>query len=611
MRIAWMAALAAALLLPAVSARAQDLFACGPHMLMQPIWAAEPTADALIAAYPEKAAEERKSGEALLDCGVKADGALVACRIMTETPVQMGFGPAALSLTGQYRTLPMKPVEGEPVAANAWFVVRFSEDLLPDAQPPARSFTLPDIEGTWWGDLRIGNGRLPVVLHIRPEPQASTFDSPAQYVRGIPLSEAWVRGDRVKLVIDVAKVSLGNPSLKAMVAQSDSDGAMRLHGRVAQDGHSLSLTWDQSLLTVPIVLNRGEPPAPPAPAARKRPQTPVPPLPYREEEVTYQGAEHYIHIAGTLGLPPGPGPFPAVMILGGSGGTDRDGEWAGHQTYRVLADSLIRRGIAVLRVDKRGVGKSDGLLNLSTPDDYAADARDGLAYLRSRSDIRSDQIGLVGHSEGGLLAPMVAAEDPKVAFVVLLGAPGLRGDHVLLTQMRDLQRAAGVPKDEIEAETALKAQVFDILVREADEAEARREVMALSSGAAFSRVFDLKARHWSGEGRFEVNVGYTIWERWMVRHDPADALRRVKVPVLALGGSKDLWVEPRTNLAAIRAALAGDSDVTVVELPGLNHGFQTARTGAAAESDTLDETFAPSALNRIADWIVARTPPPS
>lgn len=296
---------------------------------------------------------------------------------------------------------------------------------------------------------------------------------------------------------------------------------------------------------------------PPAAAPDSRPQTPKPPFPYVSEEIGFDRAPG-VRIAGTLTLPKGPGPFPAVVLIQGSGPHDRDETIFGHKPFLVLADDLTRRGIAVLRYDKRGVGGSTGKPLGATGADYAVDATAAAAFLRSRRDIDAQHIGLIGHSEGAIVAPMVAAENPKIAFVVMMAGSGVPGDELLVAQNRAALKAMGGSDAQADMAEQANRKAFDIAKSDAPDTEAIEKIEAVSTavGVPTDRAH---------AGAVTIT---TPWFRWFFRYDPRPALEKLRCPVLAIDGSKDVQVLASQNLPAIRAALKDDPDATVLELPG-------------------------------------------
>ena len=324
-----------------------------------------------------------------------------------------------------------------------------------------------------------------------------------------------------------------------------------------------------------------------------RPQTPKPPFPYRSEDVGYENTVQKVHLAGTLTLPEGKGPFPVVLLITGSGQQDRDESLLGHKPFLVLADYLTRRGIAVLRVDDRGAGGSTGDFAASTTADFVTDVQAGVAFLKTRADIDQKHIGLIGHSEGGIIAPIVAANDPSVAFIVMMAGSGVPGDQILLFQEKLAMEVAGVAPDKVAHNIAVNRKIFDVIETDVDTATARKQIVALLADQP-AAIADQTAAAFTGP-----------WLRWFAKYDPAPTLRRVHCPVLAIGGSKDVQVPVVLNLPAIRAALKSNPDATVEELRGLNHLFQTAGTGNPDEYAKIEETISPSALKVMGDWITA------
>ena len=434
-----------------------------------------------------------------------------------------------------------------------------------------------DATGTWAGALPLGAGmKLRLVFHIAHAPGGltATLDSVDQNAFGIPASAAMEAGDTVK--IEIAKI-----------------GAT-FSGKLGQGGQSLSGDFSQGGRLIPLALTRETAGA--AAVTLNRPQTPQKPYPYIEEDVSYASAGG-VRLAGTLTLPKGAGPFPAAVLIAGSGPNRRDEDVFGHKLFLVLADHLTRHGIAVLRYDKRGLGGSTGDYKAATSADFAADAEASAAYLRSRPEIEARHVGLIGHSEGGLIAPMVAARDPRIGFVVLMAGPGERGDRILLAQQRLIGKAMGASDDALAKGAATNRKLYAAVEGAKDQADAEAKARAVLVEAGLPPEAVEKAAQ-------QVSSN---WIRFFLVYDPVPALRQVKCPVLAVNGSKDLQVPPEDDLAAIKAALAQNSDVQAVELEGLNHLFQTAKTGAPSEYAEIEETMSPRVLDLITAWIEART----
>jgi uncharacterized protein len=374
-------------------------------------------------------------------------------------------------------------------------------------------------------------------------------------------------------------------------------GAIAFHGvRTAHD--TLDGTWSQQGYRLPLRLVRQN-----SDAARRRPQDPSGPVSYLQRDVRYTSADGEL-MAGTLHVPAGDGPHPAAVLVAGSGPQDRDGSHAGHRPLAVLADHLARNGIAVLRYDQRGVGASSGDFAAATPLSFAADAAAAWAFLATQPGIDGARVGFIGHSEGGMIAPLaIQQHDLLPAFVVLLAAPALPIRDVALAQARTIARAEGAPEAWVAAHAGRVADILDLYELEPDDA-----TLAAAIRSIIERAFrDSPLSSVQQRAHIDAIVGAYLspWSRAAFRHYPAAVLRSISAPVLALGGSLDMQIDAHVNLDAITNALhdAGNPRVTAETMPGLNHFFQSARTGAPSEYGTIDETFAPAALLRISSWI--------
>lgn len=435
--------------------------------------------------------------------------------------------------------------------------------------------------GIWQGALEAAGVHLRLQLHVAAEADgrlAGSLDSLDQGANGLACANMALRDRAFHFEV---------PSVGGAY-----DGAMN----AARD--AIQGTWTQAGVSLPLSFQRGD-----HPAALRRPQNPTRPYPYREEEVAFPNARAGITLAGTLTIPPAGGPSPAVLLIAGSGPQARDEIVDGHGVFLVLADSLTRRGIAVLRTDKRGVGRSTGDYERATTADFADDAEAGVAYLRSRREIDPRRVGLLGHSEGGLVAPMVAGRS-HAAWIVILAGSAVKGEDILLLQRSLIDQAAGLGASEVARNSDLQRRSIAIVLRQPDAAAARQELTALYDRDPAAQALPPQARQ--AAARFLTSP----WMRYFLTYDPVPALTATRCPVLALYGSKDLQVPPSQNLPPLRQALAagGNRDVRAEELPGLNHLFQHAATGSPAEYAGIEETMDPAVLDEIASWILQRKP---
>ncbi|MFO0964074.1 MAG: alpha/beta fold hydrolase [Gemmataceae bacterium] len=455
---------------------------------------------------------------------------------------------------------------------------------------PAAKPAPTGVEEIYEGKLKAGATEVRLVFHLFKQKDGSyagAMDSPDQGVKGLVLDEATVKEDAVRLELSVAKIVF--------------------EGKRSKDGQEIAGTFNQAGLSIPFTLKRV-----PKATEASRPQTPKKPYPYDEIEVAYENKLHGVKLAGSLTVPRSKGPFPAVLLITGSGAQDRDETILGHKPFLVLADHLTRRGIAVLRVDDRGVGGSTGSVPKSTTADFAEDVLAGVEFLKGRKEIDPARIGLLGHSEGGAIAPLVASRSKDVAFIVLLAGTGVPGHEILCTQSAAGLKLAGRARpEELALLKTLQDRLFAVVRAEKDLAEAEKK-----AGAALKEI----TGKLSAEEKKESAAALVVieshkqlvlspWGRYFMDYDPRPALRKVTCPVLALNGAKDVQVDAKVNLAAIEAALkeGGAKDVTIVELPDLNHLFQTCKTGAGAEYGAIEETLAPVLLERVAEWITKRT----
>ncbi len=439
------------------------------------------------------------------------------------------------------------------------------------------------LEGSWSGVLKTLAGDLNLVLHFRTteaDTIRATLDSPDQAAMDIPCGRVTIGNDTVTVDIPMIR---GN-------YRGGLSGDSLITGRWTQLGRAYDL-----------IMRKGA-----KPVVYSRPQEPKPPYPYAEEEVTFMNQVENFSLAGTLTLPLGEGPFPAVVLISGSGQQDRDETIFMHKPFKVLADHLTRNGIAVLRYDDRGVGKSKGRTNDATSLTFADDAEAAVNYLLQRPEIDGRKIGLAGHSEGGLIAPIVASRNKTIAFIVSLAGPGVRGYEILLKQARDIMAATGSTQAEIDETVANNSQLFRMVVAEPDLRKFAKEAMEwygkeLDSKGPGPEERKEKMSEFT-QGLISVN---NPWMRYFIDADPAQFWSGVECPVLALNGGKDLQVNHEMNLPAIKAAVrkGGNRQVKTVMLPGLNHLFQTAEKGSPDEYVRIEETFSPAAMELMTSWI--------
>ncbi len=436
------------------------------------------------------------------------------------------------------------------------------------------------VEGLWQGKLKVPGGELRIVFHISKAADgklSATLDSPDQGAAGIPVEEC--------------AFSNGKLTLAAKSIGGGFEGTMKNDGTI--EGN-----WRQAGASLPLVLMRIE-----KVETAIRPQEPKPPYPYKEQEVTVQNKAAGITLAGTLTEPDAGGPFPAVVLITGSGPENRNEEVFGHKPFLVLADYLTRQGIAVLRCDDRGVGRSGGDSRTATTADLATDAKAEFEYLKTRKDIDPKRIGLIGHSEGGIIAPIVANEAPDVAFVVLMAGPGVPGDSVLMLQSYLVAESEGAAASTLAKNAAVERAMLDLAKTNLDSAQVWTKLRALVRQRMRTGPDSLSDQAAEQSARALL----TPWFHFFINYDPRPALKKLKQPVLAVNGEKDVQVAPKENLAAIEAALkaGGNQDYVVRELPGLNHLFQTATTGGVREYAKIEETISPTALKVMGDWILA------
>ena len=441
-----------------------------------------------------------------------------------------------------------------------------------------------DITGQWHGVLKVQGIQLRVVFNINSIDNnfVSTMDSPDQNAKGIPATTTSFESPTLKLTISNLGVEY-----KGILGDNNI-----IVGTFKQAGQSFPMDLSKEKIKKKELI---------------RPQEPKKPYPYYTEEVSFTNSIDSITLSGTLSLPSATGKFPVVVMISGSGPQNRDEELLGHKPFLVIADHLTKKGIGVLRFDDRGTAKSTGDFKSATSTDFANDVLSALTYLKTRNDIDYKNIGLVGHSEGGLIAPMVASESKDIDFIVLLAGPGISGYDILLLQNELISKANGTDESKLQTELALLKGGLDIIIkgnnldeiksvlRDYLQKELNKNAELLPEGIKMKQFI---------EGT--VNQLATSWFQFFLKYDPASSLVKVKCPVLALNGEKDLQVPSKVNLNAIEKYLkeGENNNFVIKELPNLNHLFQECSTGSPNEYGKIEQTFAPKALLEISNWIL-------
>ncbi|RYJ45624.1 alpha/beta hydrolase family protein [Flavobacterium beibuense] len=440
-----------------------------------------------------------------------------------------------------------------------------------------------DITGTWNGLLKVPGTTVRLVINITQTETgySATMDSPDQGVTGIP----------------VTTISFENNTLAFAIPA----GQLEYNGTM--ENNIIKGTYKQKGYEIPLDLGRDEIKI----EKPKRPQEPQPPYGYYTEDVTFKNESAGITLAGTLTLPKKEGNYPAVVLISGSGPQDRNSEILDHKPFLLLADYLTKNGIAVLRFDDRGVGESKGVFATSTSADFSTDAEAAFNYLKSRPEINKNKVGLIGHSEGGMIAPMIAARNNSVAFLVLMAGPGISGDEILMKQNYLINKAGGMPEEELQKLGSVNRKLYDVILKETDKNTIKSGLSQIYNTEMKPLFLEKGIPQEQVDQYTEMQIAELTspWFLYFIRYNPAPNLEKVKCPILAINGSEDLQVPPQEDLAGIKNATAkgGNKKVTTKELPNLNHLFQECTTGEVSEYETIEQTIAPVALNEISTWI--------
>ena len=447
--------------------------------------------------------------------------------------------------------------------------------------------TAQDITGKWNGVLKVQETQLRLVFNVTKSGETfnATMDSPDQGANGIPVTKTTFENSKIKFEVANVRIEY-NGELK------DNE----IIGTFKQGSQEFPMNLSRKAIEKEIV---------------KRPQEPSKPYSYYSEDVTFQNLNAKVSLAGTLTLPKKEGVFPVVILMSGSGPQNRDEELLGHKPFLVLSDYFTKNGIAVLRYDDRGVGLSKGDFKTATSADFATDVESAITYLKTRKEINRKQIGLVGHSEGGLIAPMVASKSKDVNFIVLLAGTGIQGDKLLLLQQELIAKANGASETDIKKSIQANAKLFEMVVQSNDNQKLKADLTYQINEIIKN---DNSAEIPNGVTKdqyiaLQVDQISSPWMEYFMKYNPVPALEKVKCPVLAVNGEKDLQVPAKENLTAIKNALTkeGNKNITTIEFPNLNHLFQECQTGSPNEYASIEQTFSPIALAEITEWIKEQT----
>jgi pimeloyl-ACP methyl ester carboxylesterase len=446
----------------------------------------------------------------------------------------------------------------------------------------------------WSGILNAGGRKVEMILNMLPDTNGtfkSSWDIPAQKVKA--LSSTKTEWKNSSLAIEIKWIAAG------------------FTGELSEDGKKITGNWGQAGQQFPLVLEpyvEGKN----IPVVEK-PQTPKAPFSYESREFVYQGAKTKLTYGATLTYPKEGGKHPFIVLITGSGAQDRDEAIFDHKPFAVLADFLTKNGFAVMRVDDRGVGKSNGVFQASTTGDFALDVEEHLNFAKQLPEVDSTKMGLLGHSEGGLIAPMVAARNKSVAFVILMAGPGVDIPELMAAQNEMVLKSVGVSTEAIQAYLPL----YKGLMKTINEASSKSEATSKSTELVqdwftkTDKTIVKNTTNISSEADIKTFVNpfveslSTKWWKYFISYRPAPALEKLQIPVLAMNGSADIQVPAEANLKGIQAALkkAGNKRLTLKKFDGLNHMFQKCKACTVAEYGDLETTIEPEVLSYLQNWL--------
>lgn len=444
-----------------------------------------------------------------------------------------------------------------------------------------------NITGQWNGALKVQGIQLRLVFNVTKTDKGltSTMDSPDQGVKGIPVTTTTFENSKITFAITTARIEY-NGELKEN----------EIIGIFKQGGKEFPMNLTRAAIEKETI---------------KRPQEPQKPFSYYSEDITFKNSKANIQLSGTLTLPKKEGIFPVVILISGSGPQNRDEELLGHKPFLVIADYLTKNGIGVLRYDDRGVAQSKGDFKTATSADFATDVESAIEYLKTRKEINKKKIGLVGHSEGGIIAPMVTTKCKDVSYIVLMAGTGIQGNKLLLLQQELIAKANGVADSDIKKSMQTNSKLFQLIINSSNNEKLKTDLTSLINETITNDTSAKIPSEMTKEEFVSMQVTQIAspWMQYFIKFNPATTLAKVKCPVLAINGQKDLQVPPKENLSAIKNALlkAGNKNVTTKEFVNLNHLFQECKTGSPTEYSEIEQTISPLVLEEITKWIKLQT----
>jgi len=430
-----------------------------------------------------------------------------------------------------------------------------------------------EITGDWYGNLKIQGTELPLVFHLQKNDSTylSTMDSPKQGGFDIKVDETEYKNSILEMRISALDVKYDG------IYDKNKE---TINGTFTQGGKSLPLNLIREKIIKEV----------------NRPQDPKEPYPYSSENITFFNKKDSINLAGTLTLPKNKTDFSTAILISGSGPQDRNSVIMDHKLFLIISDYLTRNGIAVLRYDDRGVGESQGEYSKATSKDLSTDTEAAIKYLKSRKDINKNRIGLVGHSEGGLIAPMVATNSNDISFIILLAGPGLKGEQILLLQKKLIEQRSGIDEFTVNESQEIFKGAYEII---SNFKENDKELKI-----RLKEYFDEKSNNSMDDQQLNslIESLSSPWIKYFIKYDPSSTLKKLNIPVLALFGKNDLQVPAVENSKALEDL--NNKNIEVIQLENLNHLFQESKTGMPNEYAEIEQTISPKVLNIISDWII-------